>query len=278
MPVRPSPRRLVRPAWGAAPLLAAALVACGPSQTPPTAEAPADTATSAAAAGYLAPPELAGATRSQGQVTLRGRAAPGAQVTLAAPDGFRSEVRAGSDGAWSVAVPAPEAPRLFALSARVGERVIPAQGAVVVLPGTGAAALLARAGYAALPLETGAGGLRIVALDYDTGGGAAIAGVAAPKARVSLSIDGEPAGLAQADSDGRFAVMASNQALTPGLRRIEVATDRGRASVRTPVSVPAPLGSPYRVERQPGGWRVDWAPSGGGVQTTVVFDAPEAAS
>jgi hypothetical protein len=44
------------------------------------------------------------------------------------------------------------------------------------------------------------------------------------------------------------------------------------------ISPAAPIGSaPFHAQRQGGGWRVDWVTPGGGPQTTLVLDDPEAA-
>jgi hypothetical protein len=98
---------------------------------------------------------------------------------------------------------------------------------------------------------------------------------------VRLRIDGVAAGLDQADARGRFAVIGASRPLEPGQRRLRVEMGGGgQAEVVAQVSPVAPLaGSAFRAVRQDGGWRVDWARAGGGVQSTFVFDIqPEAAS
>lgn len=266
---------MTRSAPQIAPLvLALALAACGP---PGRAPAPAGQAEAPVAGdtGYVAPPELGAAERGAGRLTLSGHAAPGAQVRLASPGGVSAVAAADAQGGWSMSVPAPAtAPAMYALSAQIRERVVRAQGAVLALPPPGPPAVVARAGFAALPLEGPSPSLRITALDYDAGGGAAVAGVGPAGARVQLSIDGIQAGLDQADARGRFAVLGANRPLERGNRRLQVAIRGAQAEVEAAVSPAAPLGAAaFRAVRQTGGWRVDWARAGGGLQTTLVFDA-----
>jgi hypothetical protein len=163
---------------------------------------------------------------------------------------------------------------MYALSARIGERVVRAEGAVMALPPPGPPVLVGRSGFAALPLQGPAPRLQITALDYDSGGGAAVAGVGPARARVRLTIDGVEAGLDQADAKGRFAVIGANRPLEPGARVLRVeAGGGGSAEARVQVRPVQPLGGvPFRTERQEGGWRLDWARAGGGVQSTFVFD------
>ena len=251
-----------------------ALAACRrPAGTPP--EATADRAETASNAGYLTPPQLALAERKpDGAVQLTGTAAAGAKVRLASPEGASFGAVAGADGAWSLALPVASTPRMFAVSAEAGGETVRAEGALLVLPAPGPPGLLVRAGFAALMLASAPKAAGIVALDYDSAGGAAVAGFAPPGGQVRLSLDGQPAGLDQANTKGRFAVMAPNRRLSGGRRRIEIEVQGAPpASVEAEVSPPAPLSAPYRAIRQAGAWRIDWTPPGGGVQTTLVFDS-----
>lgn len=257
-------------------VLALTLAGCGRARTPPT--LPASTASRPPpATGYVAPPALTTARPAGNVLRLDGSAPGGSEVTLAAPDGRAFRARAGADGRWALSLPATAEPGLFALWAQAGPRTVRAEGAVLLLPEPGPPAVLVRAGFAALPLEQGTSAPVISAVDYDVGGGAAVAGLARPMARVRLSIDGAAAGLGQADEVGRFAVIAANRTLAPGVRRLQVETDAGRAEASAPVSAPAlPAGRAYRAAREQGAWRIDWTPAGGGVQTTLVFDRPGA--
>ena len=174
-------------------------------------------------------------------------------------------------------LPETRTPEMFAFSAIGGGRTVRAEGAVVTLPAPATPALLARAGFGVL--AAGAGRRRPGDPSRGSTTRAAArrsSGLAAPDASVRLSLDGMPAGLAQADARGRFAVLAANRTLEPGRRRIEVETEAGRAQVTVASTIAAPLsGAPFRAARMDGGWRIDWAPPGGGVQTTLVFDAAE---
>jgi hypothetical protein len=263
------PRLLTGAVLGFAGVL---LAACGGPQSESAVQTPAAAAASAAEAGYLAPPSLASATREGGRLVLTGLAPPGSRVQLASPDGRVLAVDADRAGAWSLSLPAPAAPAMFAFSAQAGPRIVRGEGAVLLPPAPAPAALLLRPGFGAFSLGPASDVPVIVAIDYDASGGAAVAGLAPPSTPVRLSLDGDPAGVGQTDAQGRFAVIAANRTLAPGARVVEVETAAGPAEVRINVSPAAPLnGTPYRATAQATGWRIDWAPPGGGVQTTLVF-------
>ena len=267
-------------------LLTAGLAACGGSQpsanqasqpNQPNQIVPAEPA--ADQAGYVAPPELTGAVRgADGGVTLSGHAAPGARVRLASPEGQSIGVTAGPDGTWTTAMAPSATPRMFSLDVVVGgddparQRVIKAEGPVMVLPAPGPPAVTPRAGFGALPVGK-PGALVIVAVDYDAGGGAAVAGLSPPRALVKLFIDGAQAGSDESDDRGRFAILAAARPVAPGMRTLQVSAGSATDQVQAAVAPPAPLvGQFYRAQREEGRWRIDWALTGGGVQTTLVFD------
>lgn len=228
-------------------------------------------------AGYIAPPIPALATRlPDGGVQLTGRAPAAAQVRLASPDGTAVQAVAGASGAWTLTLPPASDVRMFAVSAKAGDDILRAEGALIVLPAPATPAVLARAGFGAAALAPSPGAPQLVALDYDSSGGAAVAGFAAKGAEVRLSLDGDPAGIDQADQAGRFAILAPNERLTNGRHTLSVEASGALARAEAAYSAPQPLASPFRALRQPGAWRVDWSLPGGGVQTTVVFDPPAA--
>jgi hypothetical protein len=259
-----------------AAVLALVLAACGPRSQADRSSA--EPATPTEEAGYLAPPALTGAERIDGRVRLLGSAQPDAEVRLASPDGALYTAAVSSDGRWNLTLPAATQPQMFAFSAALGDRTLRGEGAVVVTPAPGPPAMLLRAGFGAQSLGTGRDQPTILAVDYDASGGAAVAGLARPGAAVALSLDGARAGFGQTDAGGRFAVTATNRTLAPGVRRVAVETSEGSAAVSIQADAPAPLeGAPYRAQRVTGAWRIDWAPPGGGVQTSVVFDQAEPA-
>jgi hypothetical protein len=254
--------------------LAALTAACG---APDSGGGAGSVAPSAAEVGYAAPPSLTGAVRQGARLALSGRAPPYSQVQLASPEGQRYAADADAGGAWRLDLPAPSTPGMFAFAAQEQDRVVRGEGAVLITPSPGPSALLLRPGFGALSPGAPGDQPRIVAVDYDASGGAAVAGLARAGAAVRLSVDDEAAGLGQADALGRFAVAAANRTLASGPHRIEVETEQGRAQVVVDVSPAAPLGPlAYRAARRGDGWRVDWAPPGGGVQTSLVFDGATA--
>ena len=69
-------------------------------------------------------------------------------------------------------------------------------------------------------------------------------------------------------------MLALDKPLSPGVHAIAASTGGARAEVSLTVSPPAPLAAgPFRAESTPDGWRVDWLTPGGGVQSTVLFQA-----
>lgn len=249
--------------------LAAALAACDPPRKAEIQAAPLSEPT-----GYAAPPELTDAVRgADGAVTLAGKAQPETRVRLNSPEGEAIDVTVARDGTWTATLAPSPSPRMYAFAAEAAGRSIRGEGPVLVLPAPGPPALSPRAGFGAVALGR-AGRPVIVAFDYDSAGGAAVAGLAPPRASVRLLIDGTQAGSDQADDLGRFAIMAPGVTVAPGRRTLQVATAAAADEVQVMVSAPARPGpAAYLARREEGRWRIDWAVPGGGVQTTLVFDA-----
>ena len=280
---RAAPGCLAAPVWLRASVclavLAAALAGCGPHApvSPPTAP---DAAR--ADPDFLAPPAVTGGDRDPaGGVRLIGRSQPGALVTLAAPDGAHAEVTADDQGAWTLVLGPDPQPRVFALSAdppAARGRRVRAEGALAVLPAPEPPLVLMRGGAAAWPIAEPGAGLRWMTVDYDAGGGAAVAGFAPPGAPVRLMVDGVASGAGQADPSGRFGFLWLGAPLAAGPHAFVLATPGAsqRLALRTAPAAPM-AGAPARISRDPLGWRIDWTPPGGGVQTTLVL-APSAVS
>ena len=227
-----------------------------------------------AEASYMSAPQVSkSAFGRNGAILLNGHAEPGAAIRLQAPEGDVSNARAGRDGRWSLRMPAVARPRMFALSAQIDQRVVHAEGALLLLPAPSPAALLVRAGAGSLVMEGDGSGPRIAAVDYDPAGFVAVSGVAAPDAPVRLTLDGAPSGLSRADADGRYAVLAAGRELSFRNHVAMVQTPAGVVQRDFRLTTPTPLSSPYQATAEADGWRVEWAPSGGGVQSTLVFDA-----
>ena len=230
----------------------------------------------AAGPGFSPAPGLTAARRLPGGgVRLEGRGPADATVRLLSPDGRSVGVTSDATGAWSFDLPAAAEPRMWALSAEAGGRAVRAEGALAVLPPPAAApALLARAGAPAAP-ASGGGDLHIAAVDFDAGGGLAVAGGAAPGAPLRLLIDGQPAGEGRADAAGRFGLLGVGAPARPGphVVRVEGRSAVAQAAVDT-AAAPPPGPAPFRATRLSTGWRLDWSPPGGGVQSLFAPDAP----
>jgi hypothetical protein len=225
---------------------------------------------------YLAPPSLTSAAPGLGAtVLLEGRATPGLRVRLETP--AREQVFANVDakGTWRVQLPARPDVQLFELSMGdpAGERMVRAEGYVAVTPQGRAAQLRAASG--SVIYAPAADALTILGLDFDRKGGAVVSGLAAPGLPVSVRVDGVQRGQATADQDGRFAV-ALNDALAPGRHDLEAVDSEARAHTVAQIS-PAPTltAGPFRADRQPSGWRIDWMTPGGGAQTTLMIENSE---
>ncbi len=248
--------------------LAVALAACGPGGriglAPPRAADP-----SAAERAYLPPPSIQSATAlTGGRVLLAGHAAPGGRVRLATPAGQATVTPADKNGRWRIVLaPAPTV-RLFGLSMIESGRTMQAEGYLAVTP-PGAAAQL-RAGAGARVLAAG-GALRILAVDFDRKGGAAISGTGAPKTSLDLRVDGAEKGRTQTDGLGRF-TLALDEPLSAGDHGLELDDAGARTQARIAVSPARPLsGGPFSAATAPSGWRIDWLTPGGGVQTTLLI-------
>jgi hypothetical protein len=229
-----------------------------------------------AEADYIRPPRVTAVTAdASGAVVVSGRSEPMVTVRLSSPGGEAHGSTAGPDGAWSVAAPASGDVREFGLSEVIGDRVVQSEGYVAVIPGGRPAAVLLRAGTGSIALAAADGALHLRTVDFDTGGGATVAGVAKPGAAIHLILDGVSAGDAHADTAGRFAITAS-VLMKPGDHQLVVETPTAADEAKVAVSAPAPIsGLPFHATRLAGGWRIDWLTPGGSVQCTVILDEAE---
>jgi hypothetical protein len=245
------------------------LVACQPT-------GPAAGASQAAASegrtdtrAYRAPPLLLRVTAEPGgRLSLAGAATAGARVRLASPAGQPLYAQADDHGAWRLETPRPPEPRLFGLAMIDGGRPVQSEG-FALLTGDGTAAQL-RAGAGTVVLGGPSAVPVIDAVDYDAKGGAVVSGRAAPRAVLTLSVDGARQSPGRADGAGRFS-LALDEPQAFSDHAFEVTAAGGRARVQLRLSVAEPLvGGPYRAISTPTGWRIDWVTPGGGLQTTLL--------
>jgi hypothetical protein len=221
-------------------------------------------------AGYLRPPRVASSVPRADGVIVEGEAAPEASVRLGAPTGEALVGKADAAGRWRLLVPAAAEPRLYGLSMTLEGRTVQAEGYLMLTPG--GRAVLLRAGAGAAVTAQGSSSPRILAIDYDRGGGGVISGVAAPGAGLGVRVDRATRGEGKADAAGRFTISLS-QALEAGPRIIQVAGEGGEQQIVLEVVPPqAPSGGPVRSTLTPLGWRVDWMTPGGGLQTTQLLE------
>jgi hypothetical protein len=259
---------------GAAALaLALALAACGRSDSGSASAPAADTQDP----GYRAAPQIVELTRApDGGLSLSGRATPSSQVRLASPSGARLQTTADGQGDWRTPLGPVSEPALYGLSAEADGRRIQAEGYVAILPGGPTVALL-RAGSGAQVLDGGPGGLRLLALDIDSGGATVVSGRATIGVPVRLLVDDMVAIEAPAGADGRFSLTLP-KALPSGSHHIRALTAKASAAAAVTITPIAPLTEgPFRITRSGAAWRVDWMTPGAGLQTTLLL-APKADS
>ena len=240
-------------------------------------EAHADAPKDAPSSGYIRPPQITGAARAaDGGTVLSGQSQADVRLRLASPDGGAYGATADDDGRWSITLPSETGVRLFGLSEEISGRVVQGEGYVAVLPPPGRPAVLLRAGGGASPLDDNQT-LQIAAVDFDAGGSGVISGAARPGAALRVALDGAAAGETHASPQGHYAATIAG-AIKAGAHQLEVQS--GAAATQAAVTVDAPpsriTGMPYRAQRVANAWRVDWLTPGGGPQTTLVLDPPEA--
>ena len=224
-------------------------------------------------AGYLKPPRVVSTARQGEMVVLSGEAEPLASVRLGAPTGEALLGKADAAGRWRLVAPLAAEPRLYGLSMTLEGRTVQAEGYLMVTPG--GTAVLLRAGAGAEVLGRSSPSPRVLAIDYDRSGGGVISGVATPGAGLGVRVDRATRGEGKAGEDGRFTISLS-QALEAGARTIQVAGEGGEQQIVVEVSAPQPpSGGPARSTLTAAGWRVDWMPPGGGLQTTQLLEGAQ---
>ena len=222
---------------------------------------------------YASPPRPVAASRAPGgETVLSGFGGSDALIRLASPDGSAIGATAGHDGAWALATPASDQPRLYSLSQDLDGRPLRAAGYIAALPAPGPAAAVLRPGTGAQSLAPSTTPLAITAIDFDGTGAAVVSGRSAPQAAVRVMIDGVEAGDDRADGKGAFTAAVS-RALRPGPHVVVAAVGPDRAEARfDALLVHAIATPPFQATRAETGWRIDWTTPGGGVQTTMLFD------
>lgn len=243
--------------------LALLLAACGGETEAPRA------ADAGASRDYAAPPRPTSVTAGPGgRLVVSGAARPDARVRLVAYGGDAYGAQADAQGAFRFELPASGQPRLLALSVEADGREVEGDGWLFAPPDRPERAVMLRPGSAALPVSGGAR-LALVSVDYDAGGGVAVAGTAPPNAEVLVLVDGRPAARGPASVDGRFAFRLAPE-VTPGTHTVQLGAGGERQAYEVRFAPPPPAGA-LSVRSAPEGWRVEWPTSGGGAQATLVL-------
>lgn len=262
-----------RPLVYLAVLLPLALAACGPSERDASwrGDAPKAPTDPAADSGYLKPPTVT-ASRPEpgGAILLTGEAAPNADILLGAPLEEPIKAKANAAGLWTVRLPAAAEVRLYGLSMSApANRKVQSQGYLAVLPDGRTAQL--RAGATAYVYGAASDAPRLLTVDFDRDGVAAVSGVARAGSGVSLRIDRNKRADGKADSKGRFHLPVERP-LNAGVLAFEITGDSGEQTLAIPVSAAPEFGAPFRAVRSGNAWRIDWPAPGGGMQSTLVLD------
>ena len=230
---------------------------------------PPASAAGASESDYRPPPLLSAATaEAGGRIRLVGSAGAGDRVRLATPEGQAVYAQAGPGGDWSLTLAAPIAPRLFGLSMTHDGQTVQSEGYLAVTP-QGTAAQL-RSGAGALVLGSRSAEPSILAVDFDSKGGAVVSGRASPRATLDLWADGVRQGRGTAGPDGAFSV-ALDEPVSLAEHRLDIVEGARRADLAAQLTPASPLNhAPYRATRTALGWRIDWMTPGGGLQTTLL--------
>jgi len=220
-----------------------------------------------------------------GTGVFAGRAAPGAVVSLHDGDKVLGQATANEGGSWVIApnAPVPPGPHRFTLSAVGADgHELAASGAVLMtVPATGQApvAVAAAAGEAPRVLSGKAGSPTLDAVQYDDTGAMKLAGRAPSGVKLRLYVDNAPAGDAQTDAEGHWA-LASPLNLAPGAHklRLDQIDPQGHvvARVETPFQRAATQGlAEGQAVVQPGQslWRLARNAYGNGASYIVIYRA-----
>ena len=264
---------------GSARLVLLALAVTGLAACQKAVVAPAQAqAQTPSASGYAIPPELAAADRSAtGGVELKGTGRPAAQIRLLAPDGTAIPATADASGVWELRALVQE-PRLYALAEEAAGRLIRSRGYVALLPAPGAPVVALRPGTGPRALGGPVAKPVITAVDFDRGGAGVVSGLAGAGQVIRVQLDGSDAGEGRSDAGGAFSVSLSEM-LHPGSHTVTVRAVQDQGPDRNAQASfevgPGPTGikPPMAATRLDDAWRLDWVTPGGGVQTTIAFDA-----
>ncbi|MDE2335082.1 MAG: LysM peptidoglycan-binding domain-containing protein [Rhodospirillales bacterium] len=294
------------PPGGSAPTPARpAAVASATDHAGPSAPAPAAGPGAKAPARPSAPAPSFDIVRvdPQGGVVIAGRAAPGAQVTVAANGKPIATATANASGQFVILPQSSLGPGTarLTLSARSADGAL-AEGKVPVVvaiaphaapaPGThapGALALLAPPGGPAKVLQAPPGAPQagpaaktaLSSVNYGPDGKLRLAGTAPPGRTVRVYVDDRPAGDATAGQDGRWLLQPSI-AVAPGRHRLRLDELDASGQVTARVELPftrADTGSTAlaagQVVVQPGDnlWEIARATYGQGIHYTIIYTA-----
>jgi nucleoid-associated protein YgaU len=227
----------------------------------------------------------------QGETVMAGRAAPKAEVTVLDGGQEIGRVTADNRGEWVFVPDKPLASGNRELTLRatnpdgsttetesavvlaVPDRATDKQGAPLAIKVNPDGSIEIMQGA-----RDSAGEISIAGVKYDDQGHLSIAGNAAPKARVQVYVDNQPAGTAEADAEGRWH-LTPQLALQPGdhkVRAQQLGKDgkvAGEAEIALGSAGTAPLDSKITVVRGNSLWRIARRTYGSGFDYVVIFQA-----
>ena len=251
--------RLARPAG-----LALVLAACSPGH-PEKAE---DPDAYMHAQGYASAPQITSvAAGAAGMIAITGKALPGARVRIQYDGGHNAGITADSRGGYRADLPLPAQGALYDISTEDSGRQMPAEGRLFVPSSAPAKAVILRAGLPGRMLGDETESLAV--MDFDGGGALVLSGKVAPKTEVTLDVDNQGTASVVSDARGGYYLQVKVSPPAEGTT-MSLSLVAGGVNVRKVLPF-ANAASGDRITPVDGGWRVDWAVPGGGMQTTVVY-------
>jgi hypothetical protein len=243
------------------------LSACQPAQTQ------ADDSDEAALrkAGYSRAPQVTNVEAAGGGAyVVSGLAMPNGRVRFSYGGDRAIGVTADAKGRFRAPLPVGPDGGLYDLSIEDEGRLMHAEGRLFIPPEHPEKSVLIRPGAPSQSLLDRS--LPIAVVDYDAAGAIAVSGHIATHNIVNVLIDGDIRAQVRPDDSRAYSALSqiAPPTRTPVKVAIEVQADGKSASRDISVSLPDPAKGD-QMSAIPGGWRVDAALPGGGMQTILVF-------
>ncbi len=223
------------------------------------------------AAGYSPAPQILSVTGNGNTAIITGQALPGGRVRILYGEQRAIGLTADTKGRFSADVPLGPEGGLFDISMDDAGRMMQAEGRLFIPLGAPQKAILLRGGAPSLAVSPKAV-QGVAVIDYDAAGAMTVMGRVTPGAAIVVTVDNEswpkqpPAG-----ADGLFVAVCQFLPPQADTTPINVTVAAGSQTWNRVIAVSAPPSGDRITAVEGGGWRVDWAVPGGGMQTAMVF-------